>query len=127
MPNHPTMKSIDRVWLLALVWFTLGTTVPAAAECTKYELVLPDLSTLKLPDGEHTVGTLDTKIGKLEARVTVKNKVVSDPRPYRNGTLMKATPDSELPKDLLTCDQKAELPSGNQFVNAVRSLMDWIA
>ena len=40
----------------------LGLATQAAAECTSksYKLTLPDRATLKLPDGEHAIGSLQT-------------------------------------------------------------------
>ena len=45
-----------------------------------YKLTLPDQATLKLADGEHAIGSLQTEHGSLEARVTVAGKDISAPR-----------------------------------------------
>ena len=63
-------------------YLMLGLATQAAAECTSksYKLTLPDQATLKLADGEHAIGSLQTEHGSLEARVTVKGKNISAPR-----------------------------------------------
>jgi hypothetical protein len=73
--------------------------VPAAAQLTNktYSLDVPDVDTLNLTDGEHTVASVDTDHGKLEARVTVKGKVISDNRYFIRGKPLKEIPERQLP------------------------------
>lgn len=129
MSNHQTLtrKSTELLRLLALVCLTLGLAVPAAAQCKTGKLELPDLATLKLPDGEHTIKAVELGKGKLEVRVNVKGKVVSDPILYFRGKPMKKTPDSEISKPLRDCLEKTAKPSGSQFGNAARFILGRIA
>jgi hypothetical protein len=127
MLDHPTQtrKSIVLLQILAMVCLTLALAVPASAQCKQYKLELPDLDTLKLKDGEHVVGAVETENGKLEARVTVKGKVVSDPILFIGGKRMQEVPESQIPKSVLDC-MKAELPSGSWLANAADNTLDWI-
>ena len=125
MTNYPTQTRKGMLRLLALVCFTLGLALPAAAQCKKVEL--PDLDTLNLSDGEHTIKAVNLRKGKLEVRVKVKGKVVSDPILYFRGKPMKSTPESELSKPVRDCLQKAEAPSGSRFGNAARFILGRIA
>ncbi|HUL23716.1 MAG TPA: hypothetical protein VLZ10_19835 [Thermodesulfobacteriota bacterium] len=126
MSNYLTRsKSTAVLGILALVCVTLALAGPAAAQCKQYKLELPDLDTLNLKDGEHVVGAVETLRGKLEARVTVKDKVVSDPILFIGGTRMTEVPESQIPKSVLGC-MKAELPSGIWLANAADYILDWI-
>lgn len=113
--------------LLALVCLTLGLAVPAAAQCKISKLDLPDLATLNLSDGEHLIKAVELGKGKLEVRVNVKGKVVSDPILYFRGKRMKKTPESEISKPFRDCLEKAEVPSGSRFANAARFALSRIA
>jgi len=85
MPRHPTptRNSTALLRTFLLVCLTLGLAVPAAAQLTNktYNLDVPDTDTLKkLKDGEHVIAAVETDRGKLEVRVRVKGKAVSDHR-----------------------------------------------
>ena len=126
MANYPKKlrqcKGVLRT--LGLVCVTLGLAVHAAAECTTktYTLDVPDATTLKLKDGDHTVAAVATEHGKLEARVTVKGKVVSEPRLFIGGKLLKEISESQILEPVRGCAQKAGL-----LQKAGLSAESWIA
>ena len=124
----PTRKLLDVSRLLGLVVIILALTVPAIAqECKVYGLDVPDPDTLNLiKDGEHVIASADTVVGKLEARVTVKSKVVSSPWVFLDGKPMKKITEAQIPKEVLACMKKAESLSGSWFANAASSTVDWI-
>jgi hypothetical protein len=85
-----------------------------AVTCSAAQLVLPDLNVLKLKDGEHVVGMLETEAGKLEARVSVKGGSVSDPDYYLSGKKLTETPDSKIPKPVRACLTKSQRSSASE-------------
>jgi len=112
-----------------LVCSTLALAVPAAAaECREYKMEHQDPNTLKLKDGEHVIASVDTVAGKLEARVSVKGKDVSDPRLFLGGKRLKDITESRIPKEVRECLPKktGALPSGSWIADAARSILDWI-
>lgn len=127
-----TSRPMHLLRLLALLCLPLGLAVPVAAEtpvrCDTGQLELPDLDTLKLPDGEHMIAKSESVNGKLEARVGVKGKIVSDPIFYIRGMRLQKTPESGVPKPILECLKKGKGASScdSWFANAVRSTLDWM-
>jgi hypothetical protein len=95
-----------------------------AAKCSAAQMTLPDLNALKLNEGQHVVGMLETEVGKLEARVSAKGGDVSDPDYYLRDKLLKETPDSKIPKSVRACLHSRKLSSvgASWFANA----FDWI-
>lgn len=98
------------------------------AECDNRPLALPDLETLNLPEGEHVVVARDSLKGKIEARVTVKNKVVSQPVYYLGGKRLIPTPESKVPKTILDCLKKGHAASSCEswFGNLARTTLNLI-
>lgn len=130
MANHLMQKKklSNMSMFLGLVVIVLALTVPAVAqECKVSGLDVPDPSTLNLvKDGEHVIASADTVAGKLEARVTVKNKVVSSPWVFLDGRPLKKITEAEIPKEVLLCMKTAESPSGSWLANAASSAVDWM-
>ena len=131
MANTSTQRKkwIYVVQILALICLTFAPAgVAVAGNCTSktYEVDVPDTATLKLKDGEHTIAAIETFHGKLEARVMVKRGVVSDPILFLDGKPLKEISKSEIPKALLDCLPKAELPSEGLLSKASRSILDWV-
>ena len=129
MMNHliPRKKLLDVSRFLGLVLIILALTVPAVAQdCKVSGLDVPDASTLNLKDGEHVIASADTVAGKLEARVTVKNKVVSSPWVFLDGKPLNKITEAQIPKEVLPCMKKAESLSGSWLANAASSTADWI-
>jgi hypothetical protein len=109
----------------------LGLATRAAAECTSksYKLSLPDRATLKLADGEHAIGSLQTEHGSLEARVTVKGKDISVPRFLIGGRSLREVSESALPQGLRDCLKNAPaVPTKPEtsVSKVIRSALDWI-
>jgi len=114
--------------ILALACFTLAAAV-APDKCKVHKLELPDPETLKLPDGEHVIASVDTENGKFEARVNVKNKVASRPRLYIGGKLLREARESEIPKDLLDCLKESERTGSNSgsLVDTAARAFGWVS
>ena len=129
MANHLMQKKLSNMSMfLGLVVIVLALTVPAVAqECTVSSLEVPDPNTLNLvKDGEHVIASAGTVAGKLEARVTLTNKVVSSPWVFLDGKPLKKITEAQIPKEVLPCMKKAESPSGSWLANAASSTADWI-
>jgi len=111
--------------VLPLLVLVMALAVPAVADCVNqgFNLDIPDTNTLKLPDGSHVIAAVGTPFGKLEARVTVRSKVVSEPQFYLGGKLLKPVQESQLSVAARRCLQKrAELSPASQLANALRSI-----
>jgi hypothetical protein len=118
--------------LIALICLVLGLSFQQAsaqsksakgAQCSSAGMTLPNLNALKLPDGEHVVGMIETEVGKLEARVKVKGGEVSDPDYYLRGMRLTETPNSNIPKSIRAClNRKSSAAGASWFANA----LDWI-
>jgi len=109
----------------------LGLRTQARAECTTktYRLSLPDRATLKLADGEHKIGAVDTDHGSLEARVNVKGKDISAIHFFIGGRALSEVAESALPQDLRDCLKKAPPgpPSSEGWLaRAAHATLDWI-
>ena len=91
---------LNSIYVMPLM---LVLTVPAAAQCISGKLALPKLSSLTLSDGEHVIASTETGRGKLEARVRIRGKAVSDPSYFLGEQRMKDTPESKIPKSLRAC------------------------
>jgi len=105
--------------LAVLASFTLAIGGASADEnCKAHRLDFPDPGTLKLSDGEHVIAAGDTRDGKFEVRVTVKDKVASKPRLYIGGRLMRPISESQIPKDLRDCLRNAPPGTASNSVNS---------
>lgn len=113
---------------LALGCLLTAATSRAAGPCSSrtYELPVPDASTLHLKDGEHTIASVSTERGKLEARVTVKGSAISEVDLFLNGRRLKEVPESRIPAKLRECTKQAAAPSapGEWIAGAARLLSD---
>jgi hypothetical protein len=117
---------------IALISFLLAMTFQQAsaqsapskgAQCSSAQMTLPNLNALKLSDGEHVVGMLDTELGKLEARVNVKGGEVSDPNYYLRDKRLTETPTSKIPRSVRAClNRRTSSAGASLFANA----LDWI-
>jgi len=121
-------KQTGVLMILALACLTLAAAV-APETCKVHKLELPDPATLKLPDGEHVIASVDTENGKFEARVNVKNKVASKARLYVGGKLLSEARESEIPKDLLDCLKESEKTGSNSesLVNTKAHAFAWVS
>jgi hypothetical protein len=125
-----TWKSMGVLQVLALLCcLTLAVAIPAATDCKTYKLEVPDPASLKLSEGEHTIAGVATDHGRFEARVTVKNKEISEPHYFLGGKLLKPTPESEVPGDLRDClkkDLKRSAISGHLWENPTAASTRWM-
>jgi hypothetical protein len=117
--------------IVVAVWLAVGLPARAAAECTSktYKIDLPDPATMKLSDGEHTIGSVRTTLGTLDVRVTVKSKDISQPFYTVAGQRLTVVSASSLPADLRECMKEAgaSAPSLDTWLSRVtRSALDWI-
>jgi hypothetical protein len=126
--GRTTMRSLLTLRLLSLAGVILGLTVPAAAQCNTGRLQLPNIEALKLSDGEHVIATLQTMHGKMEARVTVKGKVVSEPVYSIGGKLLEETPKAKVQKGNRPCLKMSSLDDDfvSWYTAAARSVLDSI-
>ena len=75
-----SVLGLSVIALAFFFWSTVPSVAAASmAKCETSELTIPDLDGTALGEGEHVVGEAQTPRGKLEVRVSVKNKVISDP------------------------------------------------
>lgn len=95
--------------MIALVFLTFGLTVSADEKCIRERvtLQLPDMDGAGLRDGQHVIAATETKFGKLEARVNIKGKAVSEPNFYLGEKPLKPTAENDLPKGARICLKKA--------------------
>src|SRR3954462_9869336 len=113
MRNQPA-KTVNISPKLVVACLVLGLATRASGECTSktYRMTLPDRATLKLADGEHKIGSVQTEHGSFEARVNVKGKDVSAPRFLVGGRALKEVSESTLPQGLRDClKQEPPAPS----------------
>ena len=94
--------------ILTVVFLGLTAAVPGETACKTYRLEVPDPAELKLKDGEHVIASTPTGDGSLEARVTVKGGVSSQPRIYIGGKLFEKTAESNVPADVRECLKSAQ-------------------
>lgn len=117
MRNRSTYSTV--LLFVVLACFTL--TIPSASAdepCNPSRVDFVDPRTETLTDGEHVIGAVDTKDGKFEVRVTVKNKVASKAQLFIGGRLMRPVSQSQIPKDVLDCLKKAQLRAATTSVNS---------
>jgi hypothetical protein len=81
--------------------------------CSTAKLRFKDVNTLKLPDGQHVIGMIETQYGKLEGRVDVVGGVVSEPKYYINGKPLILTPNDKIPPTLRACLARGKRASGD--------------
>jgi len=102
--------------MLAGVCLILTTAVAWASVCKTYRLDVPDPAELTLKDGDQVIASTSTPNGRLEARVTVKGGVASEPRIYLAGRLFERIPESDVPAEIREC-----LKSSQRAQNAFSS------
>jgi hypothetical protein len=119
--------------LAGLVAFAVpsATVILVAAECEVLNLNLsvPDPATLKLSDGDHVIASAPATKGRLEVKVTVKGKDISENRYYLGGRLMRNTPETAVPKEVRECGapKRSAFPSVQGWLaSAGRALRDWL-
>jgi hypothetical protein len=88
---------------VAAVLLTIGAGAAVLVECGAVTLEVPDASTLRLKDGEHTIASTMTEWGRFEAKVTVKGRAISEPVYSMGGKVMKPAPESRVPPATLAC------------------------
>jgi hypothetical protein len=106
--------------------------VPAAPACKTYRLEVPDPAGLHLKDGEQVIASTSTPNGALEARVTVRGGVASEPRYYLGGKLFEKIPDSKVPDEVRECLKGAQralnvTPSSGELAGASRPALSLLA
>lgn len=94
--------------IVTVVCFGLTAAVPGETACKTYRLEVPDPADLKLKDGEQVIASTPTGNGSLEARVTVRGGVSSNPRFYIGGKLFEKTTESNVPADVRECLKSAQ-------------------
>lgn len=106
MLNDPvkSCRPIHVLPFVACIGFTLAMAVPAAAEgnsCRPFRIAISH----NLPDGEQEVSVANTKLGKLTARVQVKDRTVSGKTFFLGGEPFKRASETTLPKKVSACVQ----------------------
>ena len=102
--QQQTSKRLDSIRvILAAVCLSLTVAVAGASVCKTYRLEVPDPAELQLKDGEQVIASTSTPNGRLEARVTVKGGVASQPRFYLGGRLFEKIPESNVPVEVREC------------------------
>ena len=125
-------SAVTRNAVLPLASLLLCAWTAAGAECTSksYKMTVPDRGTLlRLADGEHKLGSVATEHGTVEARVSVKEKVVSNTRYFIEGKPLEEVAESALPEGLREClkkDAAAGAGLENWFATAGRFVGDWL-
>jgi hypothetical protein len=114
--------------VLVLICMTIGLTVPVmaeppAAQCNSGKLQLPNLDSVKLPDGDQVVAAIETEHGKLEARVKVKEGDVSDLTYSIRGKLLAETPESKVPKAVRACWNNKRAAAGPTWSASIMDLI----
>jgi hypothetical protein len=107
----------------------MAVAVVVAADCKVFEMATPDPATLKLPDGEHVIGSVATPGGKIEARVVVKGKDISNNQLYLAGKAMRSSAQSQVPNDIREClgiKKTALLEATGWLTSAAGALRDLI-
>src|SRR5690348_4113005 len=94
--------------ICSLPLFADSAAAQVGGECHVGTLDIPNLSTLSLPDGHHTIASAETGHGRLEARVTVRGKSVSAPEFFLSNRRMGDVPEAKLPKRIRACFRRAE-------------------
>jgi hypothetical protein len=103
--------------------------VIAAGDCKVLNLDVPDPATLSLKDGNHVIASAAASRGRLEVKVTVKDKDISENQYYLGGRLMRETPESQVPKAIRECPamKRSAMPSvGTWLAAAFRGLWDQV-
>ena len=89
-----------------------------------------DLTSLEQgKDGQHVIASRTTPAGKLEARITVKDKVASRPGLFLNGQPLKPISEAEIPEAIRACiKRRSEAPSGFTSCGAsvARARLDFV-
>jgi hypothetical protein len=97
-----------------------------AATCSQGPWVFRDLETMKLKDGEHSLGTVESPQGKWEARVNVSRGRVSDPVYFLGGKRLHKVSSSKVPKDLRECMRLKRTAMLDNLLGPPAALLDSI-
>ena len=131
MMNRARTRGPIKLALTLMVYCaTMTAAVLVAADCKVFDLESPDPGTLSLKDGEHVIASTATPGGKVEVRVVVKGKDISDNQLYLGGKLMRPTPEARVPGDIQPClgIKKTEMPSPIGWIasaaTAVRNVVE---
>jgi hypothetical protein len=120
MRNRSNFSSV--LLFVALASFTLAIRSASADEtCKPSRVDFPDPRTEALSDGEHVLGAVNTRDGKFEVRVIVKNKVASKPRLFIGGRLLRPVPESQIPKDVRECLKRAQTATATTSGNGAQN------
>jgi hypothetical protein len=114
-------------WLTPLsVAFVLAVPAAAADSCDakSFEISAPDASTLKLPDGVHTIAKAKAPHGEFEVRVTVKGKEISENEFWANGKRLGQKLDPKTPPEFVKClkEQKVQVSEAGFAEEMLRAL-----
>lgn len=127
MIQPKTRRSTNAVRAVSSVCLLMAMATSASAECVNlsYEMNVPEARDLKLNDGDHRISEVDTRFGKLEARVNVKGAVASPARFYLAGKPMKLVKDpKELPAEAQKCLKSAAVSWERKVADAAQWLAD---
>ena len=107
--------------VLGAVCLCLTAAVAGASICKTYRLDVPDPADLTLKDGEQVIASTSTPNGRLEARVTVKGGVASQPRFYLGGRLFETIPESKVPAEVRECLKSSQRAQNTFFSSGLLS------
>lgn len=117
-------------WLVPLsISLALASPVRAASCDSKlFEVAVPDASTLKLKDGEHTIAKARAPHGEFEVRVRVKGSEISENEFWANGKHLGAKLDPKTPPEFVKClkEQKVKVASASFAEEMFRSLSNLV-
>ena len=105
--------------------------VAAAAEpavkCSKGPWQFKDPESMKLSDGEHSLGKAQTPDGTLEVRVRVYKGEVLEPMYFLRGNRLQKFPDAKVPKELRECMGLKKTASLYEWIGPpMTATLDWL-
>ena len=127
MLNDPvkSRRPIHVLSFAACIGFTLAMAVPAAAagnSCSPFRVAMPH----NLPNGEQEVTVANTKLGKLTARVQVKDRTVSGQTFFLGGEPFKRASETTLPKKVSACVQTERKRTVAHHKKARQEAFEWV-
>jgi hypothetical protein len=98
-----------------------------AVKCSKGPWDFRDPASLKLTDGEHSLGKVETPEGALEVRVKVQKGEVSDPMYFLRGKQLKKVSDAKVPKELRECMNLKKTATLHDWIGQpMIATLDWL-
>jgi len=135
MEPKSTGSNTDVGKRIALIVMSLGlafmipmaSAVEPAVKCSKGPWDFRDPASLKLSDGEHSLGKVETPEGALEVRVKVQKGEVSDPMYFLRGKQLKKVSDAKVPKELRECMNLKKTAALHDWIGPpMIAALDWL-